>query len=137
MRVENKPHLASLAGHSVKGRASGARFAPSDSTPAQGSSHAASASLVTMDALLALQGEPDPRERKKRHAKRGQDLLEALDRLKAALLGGRVGAADLRMIAARLSERSALSGDPQLDEIVAHIELRAKVELAKLGLVTS
>jgi hypothetical protein len=63
---------------------------------------------------------------------RGHDLLDGLDRLKAALIGGRVATRDLQVIAGRLAERMAESGDPRLDGLVAEIELRAAVELAKL-----
>jgi Class II flagellar assembly regulator len=89
--------------------------------------------LATVDALLALQGEGDPADRRRRSVQRGHDLLDALDRLKAALLSGRVPTADLRTIAARLAERRDLSGDPRLDDILSHIELRARVEMAKVG----
>lgn len=94
---------------------------------------AAAASASTLDAMLALQGDPgDAAERRRRGARRGHDLLDALDRLKAALLGGRVPLADLQAIAARLAERSGPSGDPGLDEVLAHVELRARVEIAKV-----
>jgi hypothetical protein len=86
-----------------------------------------------MDAILALQGEGDPGERRRRSVQRGHELLDALDRLKAALLSGRVATADLQAIAARLAERRHASGDPRLDEILSHIDLRAQVEMAKLG----
>jgi len=45
-----------------------------------------------------------------------------------------VPTADLQRIAAQLAERRDLSGDPRLDDLLSHIELRARVELAKLGL---
>jgi hypothetical protein len=90
--------------------------------------------LASADALILLQGGGESgEERRRRSAKRGHDLLDALDRLKAALVVGRVATADLKAIAARLSERAETSGDPRLDEIVAHIRLRAEVELAKLA----
>ncbi|WP_419506096.1 flagellar assembly protein FliX [Methylobacterium hispanicum] len=86
-----------------------------------------------LDAVLMLQTEADtPQERRRRSVRRGHDLLDGLDRLKAALLGGRVAAQDLRAIAGRLSERVGESGDPRLDGLMAEIELRAAVELAKL-----
>ena len=94
---------------------------------------AAAAPLATLDALLALQGERDRAERRRRSIKRGHDLLEGLDRLKAALLSNRVPTADLTRLATQLAERPDASGDPRLDELLSHIELRAKVELAKLG----
>ncbi|WP_430912928.1 flagellar assembly protein FliX [Methylobacterium sp. sgz302541] len=94
---------------------------------------AAAATLAGLDAVLTLQGAQEtPHERRRRQAKRGNDLLDGLDRLKAALLTGRVPTSELRSIAGRLSERSGISGDPRLDAIVADIELRAAVELAKL-----
>jgi hypothetical protein len=83
---------------------------------------------------LALQGEGDPAERRRRTLKRGHDLLDGLDRLKAALLfSSRVPTTDLLRLAGQLAEHADLSGDPRLDELISHIELRAKVELAKLG----
>ena len=98
-----------------------------------GGAPAAAATLAGLDAVLLLQAEADtPQERRRRSAQRGQDLLDGLDRLKAALLGGRVAPQDLRAIAGRLNERAGLSGDPRLDGLMAEIELRAAVELAKL-----
>ncbi len=80
-----------------------------------------------------MQGEGDPAERRRRSLKRGNDLLERLDALKAALLSGRVGQAQLQRLAAQVAARGGPSGDPGLDEVVAHIELRAQVEIAKLS----
>ena len=115
--------------------AAGARFTLGAGRPAAASNMNATASaapLATMDALLALQGNEDPAERRRRSARQGHDMLDALDHLKAALLSGRVAVADLQAIAGRLAERAEASGDPRLDEVVAHIRLRAEVELAKL-----
>ena len=103
--------------------------------PGAASAHApaAAASLAGLDAVLTLQGESEtPSERRRRSARRGHDLLDGLDRLKAALLSGRVPIHELQSIAGRLSDRAATSGDPRLDGLIADIELRAAVELAKL-----
>jgi hypothetical protein len=135
MRVDQKPSLPSAAGSVAQRRGpAGQRFALGESAPATTAAVSLSAPLSTVGALLALQGEGDPGERKRRSAQRGNDLLDALDRLKAALLSGRVSTADLQAIAARLAERAELSGDARLDELVSHIELRAQVEMAKLGI---
>lgn len=92
------------------------------------------ASLAGLDAILTLQSNTDtPEERRRRSARRGSDLLDGLDRLKASLVMGRVATRDLQAIAARLSERAGSSGDPRLDALIADIELRAAVELAKLS----
>jgi hypothetical protein len=114
---------ASGRGFSLEGRSGAAKTG----------SAAPAAPLATVDALLALQGEGDPAERRRRSVQRGNDLLDALDRLKAALLSGRVPSADLRALAARLAERRDITGEPRLDDILSHIELRALVEMAKLG----
>lgn len=92
------------------------------------------ASLAGLDAILTLQTQSDtPEERRRRSTRRGHDLLDGLDRLKSALIMGRVSTRDLQVIAGRLAERAAESGDPRLDALIADIELRAAVELAKLS----
>ena len=135
MRVDQKSPLSSAASTAAPRRAAGEqRFSLASEGTSSTSATSAASPLASMDALLALQGEGDVTERKRRSVKRGNDILDALDRLKAALLSGRVATADLQAIAARLAERKELSGDPRLDDLISHIELRAQVELAKLGL---
>lgn len=135
MRVDPRFTAAPPAAAQPPRRAVGAeRFSPTGGAPASKSSGpSAAAPLATLDAILALQGESDPGERRRRTLKRGNDLLDALDRLKAGLLSGRVGLDDLKALVARLGDRAETSGDPGLDEVLAHIELRAQVELAKLS----
>ena len=135
MRVDQKSPLSSPASTATQRRGpAGQRFTLAENGTGKASAATSAAPLATVDALLALQGEGDPGERKRRSVRRGNDLLDALDRLKAALLSGRVSTADLQAIAARLAERRELSGDPRLDELLSHIELRAQVEMAKLGI---
>ncbi len=135
MRVDQKPSLPPAAASGAQRRGpAGQRFAVSENGAGTASGVGSAAPLATMDAILALQGESDTGERKRRSVQRGNDLLDALDRLKAALLSGRVSTADLQAIAARLAERREVSGDPRLDELLLHIELRAQVEMAKLGI---
>jgi len=97
---------------------------------------APTASLRTVggiDALIALQGVEDPAERRRRAVKRGRAALDALDELKLALLAGTLdtGAlARLKSVAASLADGS---GDGALDSVLAEINLRVEVELAKFG----
>lgn len=136
MRVDQKPSLPSPASAGAQRRGpAGQRFALAENGGGGAASGVASAApLASMSALLALQGEGDAGERKRRSVRRGHDLLDSLDRLKAALLSGRVSTADLQAIAARLAERRESSGDPRLDDLLSHIDLRAQVEMAKLGI---
>lgn len=83
--------------------------------------------------MLALQAAGDALERKRRAVRRGRDLLDHLDQVKVALLSGRVPVERLMLIRAVLASRRDLGDDPALEELLAQIDLRAEVELAKLG----
>lgn len=134
MRVETKLPLGS-AGAAARRSAGGGFTVDVPATPATAptAGAAAAAGLGGIESLLVLQGEEDPAQRRRRTARRGTDILDQLDRLKAAILSGRVPAIDLLRLRALLSERRDATDDPRLDEVLAHIELRAAVELAKLG----
>ncbi len=135
MRVENRQgvFVTTSAGGTRKAEP-GQSFQVGSGAGAQRTSGTgATATLAGLDAMLMLQSEPDtPHERRRRSARRGHDLLDGLDRLKASLLSGRVATHELLSIAGRLSERAETCGDPRLDGLVADIELRAAVELAKI-----
>lgn len=136
MRIDSKVFPTPVAVGGLQRRPTAGRsFALGPETPAaKAQGPGASAPLATIDALLALQGENDVGERRRRSLRRGHDLLDSLDRMKAALLSGRIATADLQRLSAKLTERRDLTDDPQLDDLLSHIELRAKVELAKLGI---
>ena len=140
MRVETRQPIQNAGGVAANRRPEGgASFSLGTAAAAPGAgAPAAAATLAGLDAVLLLQTESEtPQERRRRSAKRGHDLLDGLDRLKAALLGGRVATRELRTIAGRLAERGGASGDPRLDGLMAEIELRAAVELAKLEMARS
>jgi len=65
--------------------------------------------------------------------KHGEDLLEELDELRHGLLIGSFPEEKLNRILAMVKSQKARLADPRLKEIVGEIELRAAVELAKLG----
>lgn len=136
MRVDPR-FVTSSTGPSAAPRRSEAAQAFALASPAATATSAAatpSASLAGLDAILTLQSNTDtPEERRRRSTRRGNDLLDGLDRLKASLVMGRVSPRDLQAIAARLNERAGTSGDPRLDGLIAEIELRAAVELAKVS----
>ncbi|MGY6567532.1 MAG: flagellar assembly protein FliX [Salinarimonas sp.] len=135
MRIDPKTTASPIASvAAARRRAGSGGFTVSDQeSPRAASGAGAAAPVGSLDALLALQEEAGEGDRRRRAARRGHDILDALDRLKAALLSGRVPISDLKVLAQRLAERRDATGDPRLDEVIAHIELRAKVELAKLG----
>jgi hypothetical protein len=89
---------------------------------------------ATIDALLALQGvEDDPVERRKRSVQRGRGALDVLDDLKIGLLSGNFDSSTVIRLRAAAAELKSSSGDAGLDAVLAEIELRVEVELAKAG----
>jgi len=94
---------------------------------------AAPVGVSGIDALLALQGVEDPLERRKRAVKRGRDALDVLDDLKLGLLAGSLDSATVHRLRTAASELKLTSGDAGLDAVLAEIELRVEVELAKAG----
>jgi hypothetical protein len=124
---------AAATSASRPGQASGSRFALPEGGNATAKSVATVGAPMSLDGLVALQAQEDGTERRRRHLRRGHDLLGGLDRLKAALLAGRVPLADLARLQGELAQRREASDDPGLEDVLAHIELRVAVELAKLG----
>jgi hypothetical protein len=111
----------------------GARFSLSSGAPAENSRMGGVSAAMPMDALFALQANEDATERKKRQVRRGHDLLDGLDKLKASLLGGVIPAAQLVDLKRQLEQRRENTDDPRLEDLLGHIELRVAVEIAKLG----
>ena len=97
--------------------------------PAQG--HSGTASIGSLETLLALQGLDADKEKRRRSLKRGRTILDLLDELKVSILGGRIDPATLlRLNLSTLPGEK--SGDPGLDSVLEEIDLRAQVELAKI-----
>ena len=91
--------------------------------------------VMTVSALLALQGVEDPLQRRKRAMGRASRLLDILDDLKVAMLEGRAPPATLDNLARAVREQREDTDDPKLNDVLNQIETRAAVELAKLGAV--
>jgi hypothetical protein len=90
-------------------------------------------SISTVDALIALQGVDDPRERKKRALVKGRNALDVLDTLKLGLLDGTVDQSTLARLKVASEGLTEMSGDAGLDGVLGEIDLRVAVELAKAG----
>ncbi|UJQ95423.1 flagellar assembly protein FliX [Mariluticola halotolerans] len=99
---------------------------------ARANASAPSGPVTGMDAILALQAVEDPLYARRKSAKRGESILDALEEMKADLLTGRINEGKLNRLMALLKQ-AKIHADPQLDALIEDIELRALVELAKLG----
>lgn len=90
--------------------------------------------VAGLDALLALQGdEGASAQAEKRAKKRGLMLLDQLDKIKIGLLTGNLPVHELQELSSIVSARRDQVEDPKLSEILNEIDLRAQIELAKLG----
>jgi hypothetical protein len=91
------------------------------------------AKVVSAGTLLSVQEMGDPLEGRRRAVKRGEDILDRLDELRHGLLVGAFPPAKIENLLVMVRQQRANVADPKLREILADIEVRAAVELAKLG----
>ena len=87
-----------------------------------------------VDALLAVQAADDALSRRRRAVARGRNILDLLDDLRIGLLSGRASPDKLAELAALLAADPGAADSKELRRVLEAIELRARVELAKLGL---
>lgn len=102
------------------------------SGPAQAASVSAAAGVMGVDALIALQDVGSATERRRRSVSRAGRILDVLDGIKVALLGGELSGGDLDRLRRAIRDERAATDDPALEAVLDEIETRAEVELAKL-----
>ncbi|MTH97619.1 flagellar assembly regulator FliX [Roseibium sp. RKSG952] len=135
MRINNNNPVSGLQARRAKKQTSGSSqtFQPEtagDETTAQ--SVSAAGGIQGMDALLALQEVDTSARRSEAAMRHGHGLLDNLEWLRADLLAGHVPEDRLELLAETV-DAGVQSGDPGIDSVLKEIELRVKVELAKLG----
>ncbi len=113
-------------------------FAAHMSAPRNETSAAVSGSthIGSVAALIALQAGGDATQGSRQaEIDRAEDLLDRLDQIRIGILTGGLSTATLKSIVARLEARRHEGVEPRLAGIIDEIELRAKVELAKLSAI--
>ena len=118
------------------GAAGGARsdaFAKALADSAAPSSVGGGSPIGALNAMLALQEVPDALDSRSRAKRRGEQILDLLDRVRLGLLAGTLSQAQLAQLAQTIRARREEIDDPRLAEILDEIELRAAVELAKFS----
>jgi Class II flagellar assembly regulator len=134
MRIYGPNGAAPLASTPTPRRAASGPFTLSEEETTRPATPAASLRTIGgIDALIALQGIEDPAERRRRAVGRGRTALDALDELKIGLLAGTLEQATLGRLKSAAAGLKDVSGDPGLDGVLAEIELRVEVEIAKTG----
>ena len=97
-------------------------------------SSAATQSIAQIDALLAVQGVEDPTQRaaKKRARMRANTILDKLEGIRLAVLGGNLTVGHMVDVADVIASHRDKIDDPVLVALMDEIDLRAQVELAKM-----
>jgi hypothetical protein len=135
MRVDGPNRIGVAPSPGAARRASGGAFSLGGTSAPQAQSAAvALRTLGGIDALIALQGVEDPVERRRRAVKYGRRALDALDELKLGLLAGTLDQATMLRLKSVAADLHDTSGDDRLDAVLAEIDLRVAVELAKAGM---
>lgn len=124
------------AGAAARKAGSGSGFSLPDVGGAVSPGAATGARAMTdVSSLLALQtvAAPEPATvRRGRMVKRGRRLLDILDDVKVSLLDGSCDALTLEKLESAIVEAREQTDDSGLEAVLDAVELRARVELAKL-----
>ena len=99
---------------------------------AQAGGVATTNAVMGIEAMLALQDVGTPTERKRRAVGRAGRILDVLDEMRIALLGGDLSGESLTRLQLAIRDQRAATDDPRLEGLLDEIETRAAVEVAKL-----
>ena len=94
----------------------------------------ATQAIINVDSLLAVQGAGDAGQGKarKQARQRASSILNELDKIRVAMLGGTLTIGHMIDIADVVASHRDRIMDPALTAIMDEIDLRAQVELAKM-----
>lgn len=133
MRINGPNSTALAAQPSAARRAATGTFEVAGDEAPRGTGPVASLRTVGgIDALVALQGVEEPTERRRRAVKKGRIALDALEELRIGLLAGLPDTSALLRLRSSAADLRDSSGDKGLDNVLAEIELRVEVEIAKM-----
>jgi hypothetical protein len=93
---------------------------------------AAPGTIASVESILTLQGMDDSTGGRSKGVQYGEQLLDMLDEVRDGLLAGGIPRGTLNRLATAVSKRQEGFADPKLQNVLDEIELRARVELAKL-----
>ncbi|HEX2560441.1 flagellar assembly protein FliX [Phenylobacterium sp.] len=137
MKVSGTKGVGSTTGSSGASRPAGGgsgfriNFPQEAAGPAPVSGASGVTGVASVDALLTLQASGGPLERRRRAVGRAGRILDVLDEVRIALLGGNLTLGALERLQRAVREERDRTDDPALEGVLNEIELRAAVELAK------
>jgi hypothetical protein len=133
MRIDWSPKLqATTQRRESRGTEGGSSFADAVANEQQTAPASTKAAPAAIDGLFVLQEVAEDLNGRRRAAARGEKLLDRLEDLRLALLSGKLPRAQLEQLRSLAKEHGPGVDDPQLAAVLAEIELRVAVELAKL-----
>lgn len=136
MKVNDVSKNSEISSGKIRKSSGGADFASflKTSDTKQTSPISGMTNVSSLDAIFATQmvDESEEHERRKKIIKRGHTLLDKLEEIRTALLNGVISMDKLIEISRLVKEQKTICEDQRLLDIIAEIELRVEVELAKL-----
>ncbi len=108
-------------------------FASELTAGAEPAAQGATSTVSVLDGVLAVQEVGEEGQGRSHARARGEDVLQRLEQIRLGLLAGRIPVHQLNGLVRVLRAQRTQFNDPRLGEILDEIELRAAVELAKLG----
>jgi|FEC22Drversion2_1045045.scaffolds.fasta_scaffold00093_59 hypothetical protein len=139
MRIDGNRRTGALGrsrGVAWHDSATGSFSVPEEAPAGRATATAASIAIGGVESLLALQALDQPSDRAVR-LEHGRAMLDLLDGLKLDILSGSVSASRLEGLVERIARRPSRHPDERVEAVLDEIELRARVELAKLGRVAA
>lgn len=136
MRVSQAQRARSgSSSRSARGAGQGGRefTLPTSRAPVQRAEVAAPSGVGNIDVIVALQSVTGPDDERRRAVESGVQILDLLDQLKVGLLSGGISSGDLRTLKRVIEQQQTIDNDPELSDVLKQIDLRARVELAKLN----
>jgi hypothetical protein len=114
-------------------RTGGTGFVKHLGAPLENGGVSSLAALGTISPVMGLQEIDDALARSKRGKHRAQSILDQLEEIRLELLLGGLSQGRLMQLSRMVTTRRPDIEDPRLAEILDEIDLRAQVELAKMG----
>ena len=133
MRIERTGGAGPVTPGNTVRRAGGDGFSVEQQGSASPAATTGLRSIGGIEVLIALQGVEEPGERRRRAIARGRGALDILDELKISLLAGGIDGNTVPRLKAAVSGLKDDTGDPGLDAVLAEIDLRVEVEIAKMA----
>ncbi len=136
MKVSNdrpiRPLRSAKSGTASKSGAASFSSLISDGGTTRAAATEPARAIAAVDVLLAAQQGDGDAPNGRRGAQRATSILDRLNDIRLGLLAGVIPESGLRQLIGALRHQQEMVADPGLQSLIVEIELRARVELAKL-----